>query len=476
MKSPTRKDMPNVVGQLNLIPDEHQILRVNSKFNRAKFKALPIFPVLLSRESALTKLLIEDCHKNLAHAGPYTIIAEMRKLYYIPKYFSTVKGAIKDCAICKRFNAKPIKLNQSPYRDFRADPPKIPFKSIFIDHFGPYEVKLEGRKTKVWVLCITCLWSRAINLKICLDQSVTQCLKALQLHIYEYGVPETVYSDLGTSIVAAGNVIKDFIKDPDTTLYLKHHNLNPIKFEQYFKGNSELGSLVESAVKLVKRLLFGSLGNNVVDYFEFDFLVSKTVHLVNKRPVAFKECLRSDEAVDVPDPITPEMSIHGRELPSVNCIPKLQPDPEPEDWSDGPSKLVRVSYSKLRKVLEHLTVVYNEEFFATLVKQVTDKRRRYRPVQHRGLRVGDIVFIKEKYVKPNHYQLAIVVEVKINEFGETTGATVRKGATNEVVRRHSSSLKPLLCCEAAPNAGIASLTQTPAAELRRSKRLAAKRS
>ena len=61
------------------------------------------------------------------------------------------------------------------------------------------------------------------------------------MHMYEYGVPETVYSDLGTSIVATGNVIKDFLKDPDTTLYLKHHNLNPIKFEQYFKGNSELG-------------------------------------------------------------------------------------------------------------------------------------------------------------------------------------------------------------------------------------------
>ena len=82
-------------------------------------------------------------------------------------------------------------------------------------------------------------------------------------------------------------------------------------------------------------------------------------------------------------------------------------------------------------------------------------------MQHRGLRVGDIVFMKEKYVKPNNYSLAIVVEVKINEFGETTGATVRKGASNEVVRRHSSSLIPLLCCEAVPDAGIASLTQAP---------------
>ena len=471
-----RRDLPNIIGQLNIVRDENRLLRVHSKFDRARFKNWPVFPVLLARTSALTKLLIQNLHSDYSHAGPYTLLAELRKLYYIPKFFSTVKGVIRDCVTCKRFNSKPVQLNQSAYREFRADPPKIPFKSVFVDYFGPYEIKLEGRKCKVWVLCITCLWSRAINLKICLDQTATQFLKSFQYHVYEYGVPETVYSDLGTNLVAAGNLLRDFLRDPDTILYLQQYNLNPIKFQQYFKGNSELGSLVESAVKLVKRLMFGSLGNRIIDYFEFEFLVRKVVHLVNKRPVAFRECLRSTEILSAPEPITPKMLIHGRELPSVNCIPNLQPDPEPEEWNVNPTQLIRDSYAKMRKILESMTDVYHDEFLSTLIKQATDKKDRYTPVQHRGLRVGDIVLIKEKYVKPNNFPLAIVIELQVNEFNEVTGAKVRKGSTNEIVKRHSSSLIPILCCEPTPNCTGVDQIKEPVVEIRRSKRLAARMS
>ena len=177
------------------------------------------------------------------------------------------------------------------------------------------------------MLCITCLWSRAINLKICPDQTVAQFLRSFQLYIYEHGVPETVFSDLGTNIVTAGNKIEDFLKDHNTTFYLQQQNIKPVKFEQYFKGNSAFGSLVESAVKLVKRLIFRSLRNNILGYFDCECMISKVVLFVNKRPVAFKECLRSDDSEVPPNPITPEMLMHGRELPSINCIPKLQPDP-----------------------------------------------------------------------------------------------------------------------------------------------------
>ena len=87
MRSPTQRDMPNVVGQINLIPDEHQILRVNIKFNRAKFKALPTFPVLQSRESALTKLLIADCHTQSIFFVARCIIMQ----HYVTNLYNTMQ-------------------------------------------------------------------------------------------------------------------------------------------------------------------------------------------------------------------------------------------------------------------------------------------------------------------------------------------------------------------------------------------------
>ena len=98
-------------------------------------------------------------------------------------------GPLKECSTCKRFKERTVKVNQCAYRDFRIDPPSIPFKYIFIDHFGPYNVKLNGKKSKVWILCLTCLWSRAIHLKICLDLTTKEFLRAFQLHSYEYGIP-----------------------------------------------------------------------------------------------------------------------------------------------------------------------------------------------------------------------------------------------------------------------------------------------
>lgn len=86
--------------------------------------------------------------------------------------FHCCKTHLKKCINCRRFNNRPIKLNQNVYRDFRIDPPNIPFRTVFVDYIGPYHVKYNNKISKVYILCITCLWSRAINFKLCTDLTV----------------------------------------------------------------------------------------------------------------------------------------------------------------------------------------------------------------------------------------------------------------------------------------------------------------
>ena len=161
------RDIPNLVNQLNIYPDQYGILRVKSKFSRWSDDVSFRFPVLLPKTSLLTKLIIIDFHERLSHAGCYRLLSELRKIFWVTHYFSVVKKVIKDCVTCKKLKQRTIKLNQSSYREFRLDPPNIPFRSIFIDNFGPYYIMYGSRKVKIWILCLTCLWSRAINLKIC---------------------------------------------------------------------------------------------------------------------------------------------------------------------------------------------------------------------------------------------------------------------------------------------------------------------
>ena len=444
-------ELPAVIGQLNVFMDTEGILRVKAKFKRWK-DDFSSFPVLLSKKSDLAYKLIREAHEKLNHANVYQVIAEVRRSYWIPNMFSSVKYCIRRCIHCRRFNNKPIRLNQSPYRDFRLEPPNIPFRYLFLDYCGPFHVKMKDEKIKVYLLIFSCLWSRGVNIQICADLTVVGFLRAFQLHVYQFGLPELVLSDMGSQIVCGAKMITNWLTDSETLSYLSSRKVKLIDFQQYAKGCNKLGGLVESMVKLVKRILFGAVGNLILDYFQFEFLVCQAVHLVNRRPVAFRESLR-ENSMDfvIPDPITPEILLHGYELASVNVIPHLQHrDFQDPDWTTDSDfhETIRKNSEKLQKARQSLIKLYHEEFLTTLMSQAVSMKNRYAKVSHHKLSIGDLVLIREPLLKPTNYPMAVVMEVTENELGEVTSVKLKKGETGEFTIRHSSSLIPLLSrCE-----------------------------
>ena len=438
--------IPNLVTQLNIYKDRNGLLRVSSKFER--FRHSPnsrYFPLLLPRNHRITELMIRDIHIKFNHIGLYALLNEVKRTIYVPKIFSFVKKILKECIHCKKLNARTVKLNQSSYREFRVDPPNIPFRYSFLDYMGPFFTKSGTQKTKVWILIFTCMWSRAVDMKVCIDMSTKEFLRAFQMHAFEYGVPEYCISDQGTQLVAAGNKLASFLSDSDTLEYFSEVGIKPLKFEHFPKGHSQLGSMVEICVKLTKRLIHGSIRNNILDFRDFEFLVAQVVHIVNRRPVAYKECLRTSDIDNIPVPVTPEMLIKGHELNSINVIPELQGGRDLEQWiPDNPQEFIAESYAKLLRIRDQLIKMYNEEFLSTLVHQAVNEKGRYSPVTHKPLSRGDVVMIKEPNLKPFHYPMGLVKEVKLNELGEVTEAVILKGSTRELTRRHASNLIPIL--------------------------------
>ena len=435
--------MPNIVGQLNIYVDKDGLLRVRSKCD--KLVRRHGFPLLLAKNSYLTSMIVKGTHKILCHSGCYSVLSEMRKRFYVPSYFSVVRKNLRECVSCRRFKSRTIKINQSPYREWRVSPPNVPYRYIFMDFIGPLVIKQQGKKGKFYLLLVTCMWSRAINMIICLDLSVKEFLRAFQIHCFQFGIPEYCISDLGSQLVSASNVIVDYIKDHETQSYFERNGVQSLKFDQFVKGHSQLGSMVEVCVKLVKRLIYGAVGKNVLDYHDFEFLVQQVIHLVNRRPIAFKEALRDQIGDNIPDPITPENLIHGYDLISVNIIPELHggvdPDWSPKNYSHA---IFKQDYNQLQKVRDKLVKLYQEEFIANLIHQAVDVTDRYKPVTHNIISPGDIVLIKENFTKPNDYPMGIVKETVTNTLGEVTGATILKGKTREMVKRHSSVIIPLL--------------------------------
>ena len=174
----------------------------------------------------------------------------------------------------------------------------------------------------------------------------------------------------------------------------------------------------------------------------------QTIHLANRRPIAFKESLRTDNADDIISPITPEMLLKGYELASLNIIPHLQSAPEKIQKdvvvNKTPSDHIRKSFEKLRIARNRLSTIYRDEFQAQMIVQATDKKNRYQPVTHKKPEVGDVVLIKEINLKRMDYPMGIVKEIQTNINDEVTGVTILKGKTREKIKRHVSSIIPLL--------------------------------
>ena len=438
------KAIPDIVTRLNLFIDEDGLIRVKCKFKR--WRDGQCFPILLAKDSHLTNLIVIDAHHQLKHAGVYTLLSRVRSQFYIPSCFSTVKRVLKGCIDCRRYNSRTIKLNQGEYRDFRLSPPNVPFRYLFLDYIGPFTVKLNQTTTKVYLLCLTCMWSRAVNLVLTRNLTLDGFLKAFQTHCYSHGVPEYCVSDCGSQIVPGGNVIQNFINDPQSRKFFEENGVSPIKFEQFPVGSKKLGGMVEICVKLVKRVLNASIHKLVLDYFDFEMLVAETVSIVNKRPVSFKDALRdNDVSYEIPDAISPEMLMKGYELVSLNLVPGLQPTDEDPDFSplSSPSHISK-TYDKLRAARTTLVKLYNGELRKTLIQQATNVPDRYKPADHKSPRVGDILLIKEPLLKPVSYPMGIVRSVIKNSLGEVTEVAIIKGSTRELLRRHVTSLIPLL--------------------------------
>ena len=259
------RDAPSIMTQLNVFKDKNEILRVKCKLSHVG-KHMIDFPILLAKNSRITTLLIEDFHRTLRHAGKYSVLSEFRKKFYVPSSFSTVRKILQNCVYCRKFNNRTIKINQNSYRKFRTDPSVIPFRNIFIDYLGPFLITLSGVSCKVYILLFSCLFSRAINLQICLDLSLPNFLRSFQLHVFKHGLPSLCLSDLGTQIVAGANVVSQHLLDNETVSFLNENGIKTVEFSQYPKGRNELGGLVEILVKLVKRLLYASVGKSILSY------------------------------------------------------------------------------------------------------------------------------------------------------------------------------------------------------------------
>ena len=93
LKDPRGKSAPDLVNNLNLFIDKDGILRSQGRIGKATLFEYDLMnPILLAKDHPLTRLIIENCHRNRQHLGIRSTLNKVRLSgFWIPKIRQAIK-------------------------------------------------------------------------------------------------------------------------------------------------------------------------------------------------------------------------------------------------------------------------------------------------------------------------------------------------------------------------------------------------
>ena len=165
LKNGTNVKKCPMIFQLKLYLDEDEIIRCKGRLGFSDLPKSAAFPILLPRNAHLTSLIIQKTHSRLFHYGTGSVLAEIRKLFWIPKGRQTIRGILGKCVICKKVQGRAFtKQPHAPLPPERVTK-ALPFEVTGLDYSGALNVKNNGQIVKVYMALFTCACYQSCTLR-----------------------------------------------------------------------------------------------------------------------------------------------------------------------------------------------------------------------------------------------------------------------------------------------------------------------
>lgn len=382
----------NPLRQLDPFLDDHDLLRVGGRLKKAEMMYGAKHPVILSKESHLSKLIVWRYHERTAHQGRNMTINAIRSGgYWITGCRRIVSSLISKCIHCIKHRGKPKGQKAADLPQDRLEP-SPPFTYCGLDCFGPFIIK-EGRKElKRYGLILTCMSMRAVHIEVLDDMSTDAFLNGLRCFIAIRGNVRLIRCDQGTNFIGAKHELKQALRELDgdqvATQLLKldcEFKLNP-------PSSSHMGGVWERQIRNVRNVLDGILeqSGTQLSISSLRTFLYEAMAIVNSRPLTVENL----ESPDGPLPLTPN---HVLTMKSGLVMPP-------------PGKFVKEDlYLRKRwRRVQYLTNLFwarwKKEYLHTL------QPRKIWTEPQRNLEVNDIVILKDEGLCRTDWSIAKVVE------------------------------------------------------------------
>jgi len=378
------------LARLSPYLDVGGVIRVGGRLRNAQMSEQQKRPILLSKSSYLSKLIIRHWHIYSCHSGTRLLMSVLSRQFWILSARRIIGNVIKNCSICVRMaavNVQPVMADLPQCRVSQCRP----FARVGIDFAGPFlirETKLrKARIYKIYISVFVCMVVKAVHLEVVSDLSTPAFLAALDRFVARRGLPVDIYSDCGTNFVGASKQLRHFMLDTNRQDQLASH----LSCSWHFNPPSapHFGGLWEAAVKSMKTLLIRTVGNHTLSFEELNTVVCRIESVLNSRPLT----PLSSEPDDL-ECLTPGHFLTGQPLLTV---------PETKIL-DTPCNLL-TRWKLLHQCHQAFWKRWSAEYLNCL--QVKSKWTS----SNGQIKVGDLVVIKDNLTPPLMWRLGRVLEL-----------------------------------------------------------------
>ncbi|XP_043862234.1 uncharacterized protein LOC122756482 [Drosophila santomea] len=403
------------------VTDGFQMLKVGGRLELADYPETQKHPVLLPAKDPFVSQFARHLHLQNYHAGPRTLVALIRKQFWIVNARDLARQVVRSCIHCRRYppTLERQLMGQLPKKRIT---PSRPFSRCGIDFCGPINVYLRIRgklPTKAYLAVFVCFATKAIHVEVVSDLTTDSFIASLKRFIARRGLPSVIFCDNATNFAGANNKLeslKQFLFKDETTKTIHYFCRSEfINFHFILPRAPHFGGIWEAAVKSVKGLLNRTLRDTRLTFDELPTAVADVEAILNSRPLTPLSSDPNDLAA-----LTPGHFLVGDAL---RALPELPP------IDDNLDKLDR--WKRVSALKHHIWSRWSHEYINEL--QVRTTWTKTSP----NLAVNDMVVVHEDNLPPQRWLLGRILSTIAGADNIVRVADVRtaKGIIRRPIRK-----------------------------------------
>ncbi|KAK7104060.1 uncharacterized protein [Littorina saxatilis] len=386
------------------------ILRVGGRLKKGSFSMGEKHPIILPKNSHVTRLVILHCHEKIKHQGRGMTLNEIRSQgFWVPGGSKQVAKVLSKCVVCRKLRSDAQGQQMADLPKERVEP-SPPFTYVGMDCFGPMLVKNGRKEVKRYGLLFTCFCSRAVHLEMLDDMTTDSLINGIRCFIAIRGAAQKIFCDQGTNFVGADNELRSALKEMDEDELKQRLRDHQIQFVFNTPYASHAGGVWERQVQTVKSVLRATtaLCPGRLDDSSLRTMLYESMAIVNCRPIT---------AVHQGDPTSPEPLTPNHILTMKSSVPL----PPPGKFMTE-DLFLRKRWRRVQFLAQQFWSRWRKEYILAL----TQRQKWLHP--KRNLKVGDVVLVKDQELPRNQWPLARVVAASPDDDGLVRHVTLNIAA------------------------------------------------